>query len=237
VISAVGIVVPAHNEEDLLPACLRALRRAGDRLSGVPVRVVVVADSCTDGSAEVARSLGADVVSVAARNVGTARAAGMREVLGRLPGVDPGAVWLATTDADTVVPADWLRRQVGFAEQAWDAVLGTVAVTDWAGQPAQLPAAFAAHYEYGPGPHPHVHGANLGVRGSAYLAAGGFQDLATAEDHALLAALTKAGCPALRATNITVQTSGRPTARAPRGFSHLLATIAASALSPEPAAS
>ena len=30
-IEAVGIVVPAHNEEALLPACLRALRRAAEQ--------------------------------------------------------------------------------------------------------------------------------------------------------------------------------------------------------------
>ena len=37
-IEAAGIVVPAHDEETLLPACLRALRRAARRLS-VPVHV------------------------------------------------------------------------------------------------------------------------------------------------------------------------------------------------------
>ena len=36
--------------------------------------------------------------------------------------------------------------------------------------------------------HPHVHGANLGFRASAYLRAGGFPALPTAEDHALVAA-------------------------------------------------
>jgi RNA polymerase sigma-70 factor (ECF subfamily) len=37
-----------------------------------------------------------------------------------------------------------------------------------------------------------VHGANLGIRASAYLAAGGFPPLPTAEDHALLAAAIRA---------------------------------------------
>ena len=32
-----------------------------------------------------------------------------------------------------------------------------------------------------------VHGANLGIRASAYLAAGGFKSVRTAEDHALVA--------------------------------------------------
>ena len=50
--------------------------------------------------------------------------------------------------------------------------------------------------------------------------------LRTAEDHALLAAATQAGCPVVQAGDITVQTSGRRLARAPRGFSHLLRTLA-----------
>jgi hypothetical protein len=71
-----------------------------------------------------------------------------------------------------------------------------------------------------------VHGANLGIRASAYLAAGGFRSLRTAEDHALVAAAASAGCPVLQAGDITVQTSARRQARAPGGFSHLLRTLA-----------
>jgi hypothetical protein len=133
--------------------------------------------------------------------------------------------WLATTDADTVVPPGWLRRQLGYAGQGWDVVLGTVTVTDWAGHPPDVPAVFEAMYDFGDGPHPHVHGANLGIRASAYLAAGGFRPLRTAEDHALTAAATQAGCQVLQAGDIAVETSARRQARAPRGFSHLLRSL------------
>jgi hypothetical protein len=225
VIKAVGIAVPAHNEETLLPDCLLALRRAASRL-GVPVRVLVVADSCTDRTVAVARRFGARVVGIGARNVGAARATGMTALLRLMPGLDPAAVWLATTDADTVVPAGWLRRQLGYADQGWDVVLGTVTVADWSEHPAHVPAAFTARYESGGRPHPHVHGANLGIRASAYLAAGGFRSLRSAEDHALLAAATEAGCSVLQASDIAVQTSARRQARAPDGFSHLLRTLA-----------
>ena len=141
-------------------------------------------------------------------------------------GRDPAAVWLATTDADTVVPPGWLRRQLRYAERGWDVVLGTVAVADWEEHPPHVPAAFEAMYDHGGGPHPHVHGANLGIRASAYLAAGGFRPLPTAEDHALLAAATEAGCPVVQAGDIIVRTSGRRQARAPLGFSHLLRALA-----------
>ena len=48
---------------------------------------------------------------IRARNVGAARAVGMAGLLRRTAATDPAAVWLATTDADTVVPPGWLRRQ------------------------------------------------------------------------------------------------------------------------------
>ena len=224
VIEAVGVVVPAHDEETLLPGCLLALRRAAGRVS-TPVRLLVVADSCTDRTVAVAREHGVRVVGIGARNVGAARATGMMELLRMMPGLPPAAVWLATTDADTVVPGDWLRRQLGHASQGWDVVLGTVTVADWSEHPQHTPAAFTARYSFGGEPHPHVHGANLGIRASAYLAAGGFRALRTAEDHALLAAATKAGCSVLRAGDIAVQTSARRRARAPDGFSRLLRTL------------
>jgi len=225
-IATAGVVVPAHNEEELLPACLAALRSAAD-MAGVPVRLLVVADACTDATAAVAAAAGAEVIRIRARNVGAARAAGMARLLGRTGGTDPAAMWLATTDADTVVPPGWLRRQLSYADQGWDVVLGTVTVTDWAGHPPHAPAVFEARYAFGAGPHPHVHGANLGIRASAYLAAGGFRPLPTAEDHALLAAATEAGCQVLQAADITVETSARRQARAPRGFSHALRVLAA----------
>ena len=104
-IAAVGVVVPAHNEETLLPACLAALRRTASALH-VPVHVLVVADMCSDRTAAVAQAGGARVISIQARRVGAARAAGMRELLRLTSGSDPSGVWLATTDADTVVRRD-----------------------------------------------------------------------------------------------------------------------------------
>ncbi|MGD0243650.1 MAG: glycosyltransferase [Streptosporangiaceae bacterium] len=223
-VESAGVVVPAHNEEELLPACLAALRSAA-AVAGVPVRLLVVADACTDETAAVAAACGAEVIRIRARNVGAARAAGMARLLRRAAAGDPAAVWLATTDADTVVPPGWLHRQLGYAVQGWDMVLGTVTVTDWAGHPPHAPALFAAMYGFGEGPHSHVHGANLGIRASAYLAAGGFPPLRTAEDHALMAAATETGCQVLQASDVTVVTSARRHARAPRGFSHALRAL------------
>jgi glycosyltransferase involved in cell wall biosynthesis len=225
-IQAVGVVIPAHNEEDLLPSCLAAMRLATGGLHRVTVHLIVVADGCTDRTAEVGRRAGVVVREIQARCVGAARRTGMREVLRRTRHLDPGSVWLATTDADTIVSPEWLGQHLHYAARGWDAVVGTVKVTDWAGHPPGLPARFHQHYRTSsPGTHPHVHGANLGFSARAYLAAGGFQPSPTAEDHALVASLTAAGRRILRTTEISVLTSARRQARAPRGFSHLLSTL------------
>lgn len=54
----IDVLIPAHNEEQVLAATLRSVQaqlRAGDR-------ILVVADNCDDGTARVARTCGADVV-------------------------------------------------------------------------------------------------------------------------------------------------------------------------------
>ena len=48
-----SVLIPAHNEADWLPACLDALC-AADPVAG-PVEVIVVANCCTDDTAELAR--------------------------------------------------------------------------------------------------------------------------------------------------------------------------------------
>lgn len=226
-IQAVGVVVPAHDEQDLLPSCVASLRRAEDALRGIPVHLVVVADACRDRTAQAARRAGAAVVTIGARCVGAARAAGVREVLRLTRNLDPAAVWLANTDADTVVPASWLARQARYADSGWDVVAGTIRVGDWSGYPPGVRSAFGDRYGDGVGSHwhGHVHGANLGFRAAAYLAAGGFPPVPTAEDRALVTAMTAAGCRVLRTSALTVVTSARREARAPHGFSGYLADL------------
>jgi glycosyltransferase involved in cell wall biosynthesis len=212
----VGVVVPAHDEQDWLEACLDALTRA-IRWTEIPVDIVVVADACTDDTVEVARSAGVDVVEIAARNVGRARATGWD----RLRREPADTQWLATTDADTLVPEDWLVRMVGYANRGWDAVVGTVTVQDWAtaGRPDSIRSAWQARYARA---RDHVHGANLGVRASCYATVGGVPARTLAEDVGLVAALTASGARVLIATDLPVLTSARHSTRAPGGFASYL---------------
>jgi hypothetical protein len=51
-VDRIGVVVPVHDEEQLLARCLEALCVAAHRVA-VPVTVLVVLDACTDGDSTV----------------------------------------------------------------------------------------------------------------------------------------------------------------------------------------
>jgi hypothetical protein len=137
----------------------------------------------------------------------------------------PADVWLATTDADTLVPPSWLRRQLHYADRGWDAVAGTVRVTDWSGHRPAVRSLFHQRYAAGAGPHPPVHGANLGFRASAYQSAGGFPDEPTAVSDVTSAWSSAVGSRVLHTGAVTVITSARCAARAPHGFSGYLRAL------------
>jgi GT2 family glycosyltransferase len=223
---ALGVVVPAHDEEDLLADCLAGLRGAAATVSDrARVRVLVVADACTDRTAELARAHGVEVCSLAARNVGRARAAGASALLGIASPVH----WLATTDADSVVPPDWLAAQLDARDRGADAWVGTVEVVDWAGLPGAVPARYRAAYEADHqlgDRHRHVHGASLGVAAPAYRAVGGFPPRETGEDVALVERLDRAGLRVVRDRRHPVATSARTAGRAPGGFAGHLRALA-----------
>ena len=220
-IDTVGVVVPARDESELLPLALVALADAvtAARRRGVQVDLVVVADSCADDTAAVARAHGVRVLEVELGAVGPARAIGLRDILDRHPLVPRDRLWLATTDADSRVPKHWIVAQVDLAASGADLVLGTVEVDDWTGHPPYVEAAWRAGYDHRDG-HGHVHGANVGARADAYEAVGGFPALELDEDVALVAAL--AHRRVVRTGAIPVLTSARATARAQGGFAEFL---------------
>ncbi len=224
-IEAVVVVVPAHDEEELLPGALGALAEARRTVTGgggPTVDVVVVADACRDSTAAVARSAGVRVVEVVLRSVGRARAAGVADGLDRLRHLPPERVWVATTDADSMVPPGWLAHQVALADAGADLVLGTVDVQDWSQHPPQVEGRWRAAYEARDG-HRHVHGANAGARADAYLEAGGFAAVDREEDVALAAALSHRRV--VRTGVLPVVTSARHRGRAPGGFAGHLALL------------
>lgn len=97
----VSFVVPAYNEESLLPSCLAAIRAEIDR-TGCAAEVIVVNNASTDRTAEIAAATpGVILVHEPVKGLVAARRAGFVASTGTL---------VANIDADTLVPPGWLDR-------------------------------------------------------------------------------------------------------------------------------
>lgn len=218
------VVIPAHNETNRLPGCLKAVLAAAGRVPG-PVMTIVVLDACDDGSADAARRFGPAVqlLPVDERNVGAARAAGFDHARAIWP---MPATWYATTDADSCVDSDWLTRQI--AAEA-DMTLGVVRIANWRNVSTSAAVRYLHRYWSGTrsnGDHDHIHGANMGFAAEKYWESGGFAPLVSGEDVDLVHRFEERGYRIVRDANLSVATSARPDGRAPDGFAAHLRSIA-----------
>jgi glycosyltransferase involved in cell wall biosynthesis len=223
----IAVLIPARNEEDLLPRCLQSVAAARATLpTGVTSDVIVISDCSTDRTVELARATLRDegvVLNSDGGCVGMARACAAHVALGRHRGL-LSRCWLANTDADCEVPATWLLDHLQIARKGYASVAGIVDVHDFSEHLPIVEEQFRRTYRIeSDGTHPHVHGANLGVRADAYLMAGGWGTLATAEDHDLWRRLHAGVGPHLSDARLQVITSGRRLGRAPLGFAGALA--------------
>jgi glycosyltransferase involved in cell wall biosynthesis len=227
-LAKVVVVVPAHNERQHLPRSLRALATAALCVP-LPVLTVVVLDATDDGSDRLVGQFGPDVhfVTVDAGNVGAARAAGFEYARSECRDIDPARVWYATTDADTVVPADWLLHMTGSHA---DMVLGVVRVANWKNYPAGVVRRYLRAYHSKGRTHNHIHGANMGFRGDAYWAVNGFRALPSGEDVELVDRFEAADFTIHRDATLSVVTSGRRDGRAPGGFAQHLRDLSGSVM-------
>ena len=223
-IESVVVVVPACNEQDLIGGCLDAVdvavRHLHDVRPAIDVESLVVLDACNDQTAaRVLAHPGVGAVTCNLRCVGAARALAVAHMLDRV--ARPGTVWIASTDADSRVPSDWLTTMLGFADDEVDLVLGTVL-------PDDLPTAalnrWLQRHLLVDG-HPHVHGANLGIRADTYQAIGGFNPLSVGEDVALATRAVEAGAMIARTAAIPVVTSARLRGRVAGGFAAYLKSV------------
>jgi hypothetical protein len=237
--AAIGIVLPVRDEEELLPRALAALTIAGANVD-VPCLAAVVLDCCSDKSLSIARrwrrslrhrrsNLRAILVRSRRGNVGAARRSGAEAVLERWrPIVDD--LWLATTDADSTVPADWLSTQLVQHESGIDVWTGRITVEDWHGRPG-VATGWQASYDSEQTP---IHGASLGINATTYVRAGGFSELAYGEDRALYEAAVASGGLAFHDQLVRVVTSARREGRAPLGFSSALSAVERTGAVPAP---
>jgi glycosyltransferase involved in cell wall biosynthesis len=98
--NVVSFVIPAHNEEPLLPATLQAIHAAAAACA-VEYEIIVADDASTDRTAQVAADSGARIVSVQHRKISATRNSGARAAQGDV---------LVFVDADTVINKDVLSR-------------------------------------------------------------------------------------------------------------------------------
>ena len=108
----VGVVVIGRNEGERLKRCLEAL-------AGIAGRVVYVDSGSTDGSVEIARAMGVDVIELDTRVPFTAARA-RNEGFRRLREFAPQLAYLQFLDGDCELVAGWLEKAVAFLDTHGD---------------------------------------------------------------------------------------------------------------------
>jgi glycosyltransferase involved in cell wall biosynthesis len=95
----ISFIIPAHNEEDLLPSTLQTMRSAADAFDQ-PYEIIVVNDASTDATCEIAEQAGARVISIDRRHIAAARNAGAAAARGDA---------FIFVDVDTTITAEVYR--------------------------------------------------------------------------------------------------------------------------------
>ena len=128
-----AILIPAHNEERLLPdllASLATLDYAADRC-----RVYVVADNCTDRTAEIARAAGVRVYT--RFNAALGKGYALQWLIEQINAAGERYDACVILDADSVVSSSLLQVMDALLRQGADAIQGYYAVRDmtatWSG--------------------------------------------------------------------------------------------------------
>jgi hypothetical protein len=205
--------------------------------------VVVYLNDSDDGTEAVVRKMRArlpfflDVVAVTLppswANAGNARRLAMR----RAASYAGRHGTLLTTDADAIVPPDWVARNLAALATGVDAVCGRIVVDTL--EATAIPQALhdddALECElldlldqiaFSLDPEPHdprprhgqASGASLAISADAFRRVGGIPSVASGEDRALIEALMRIDLRVRHDPNIVVVVSGRLDGRAPGGM-------------------
>ncbi len=195
----ISIVIPAYNEEKSLPLTLDSLKK----LERQPDEILIVDGASTDKTAKVAQKYDVKVLIIQHRGIGYARQQGLKAV---------SSDAVAFTDADTLVPHDWLTKiEKTLGEPSVVGVFGTFRIqSGWWVYRYYVnfvqPVLNQIYYWFG---IPMAPGQNLAFRKMKGLEAGGFpEDFKIAEDIEIARRLMKVGKVVFR-QDLVVRSSGR----------------------------
>ncbi len=93
----ISVIIPAYNEEKIIGNCLKSIANQTEK----PFEIIVVDNNSTDKTVEIAKKFGARIVEEKIQGRRSARDAGFNAAKGDI---------IARTDADTLVPMDWIKR-------------------------------------------------------------------------------------------------------------------------------
>ena len=252
----VCVIVPVRNEADAIENTLLALKNqvdlAGKLLNKSRYEIIVLANNCTDNSAEIARrfarsrpNLMLHVVEMEIKgdraHVGWVRKLLMDEAYRRFKLIGRNGI-IASTDGDTRVSDTWIAATLAEIQRGADAVGGRI-ITDsrerkldrstrlyylrherYGYLSAQLESYIDPYFESLPRHH-HHYGASLAVTAQIYGKVGGLSPLRSSEDVALYEALRRIDARFRHSPQVRVITSARSIGRAEAGLSARLSQL------------
>ena len=249
-----SVVIPVRNEAEQLAKTLASLasqvNARGEALNPAVYEVLVLANNCTDETAEVARRFALrhprfalHIAEIALppplAHVGTARRLLMDKACRRLVSCGHSHGVIASPDGDTRVASDWVHQMLAETAAGADAVGGRIRVERQRGEDweARLYCLRDTAYQRGlarletlldPDPadpwprHHQFFGGNFGITAQAYHAIGGLPPLPCLEDVALKDALRRTDACIRHSPHVRVSTSARQEGRTPLGLSSQL---------------
>lgn len=244
----VVVCVPARNEAETLPRLIRSLDRQRGTEDGAHLRVIVLANNCTDDTVATLHALerNAEIPHLALRIIEATIASPDAHVgSARRRALDAGADWLdqegvsdgvlISTDADAVAPADWVTANLRALRNA-ELVGGRLRIygerrTD----DPRLAALHSCIEEYwvavrrleevfdppahDPAPRHGDHvAASLALRADLYRRVGGLPMLPCGEDNALVARVRWHGGRVRHCPSVSIAVSDRGTGRVTGGM-------------------
>jgi GT2 family glycosyltransferase len=187
----ISFIVPVRNDAKRLEKCLHSIWR--NRYALGQIQIVVVDNGSTDGSADVARQLGAQVIVIEDAPVSELRNRGARHATGDI---------LAFVDADNEIVSGWVRAAMEILRIPGVGAVGALYRAPVDGTWVQLTYGHLRGRTQGQDDAMWLNSGNLAVQRDTFEAAGGFDmSLEACEDVDL--------CNRIRATGLRLVSDAR----------------------------